>query len=170
MTVENLDHPGADSLLALERQSQRSGSGLRRQDLIGDWRLEQVWGKGQSVPSRVAGVALRALAASLAFDSAPDGRLLIRNSVTLAGLNLVFEGTAHLRGRRPLLLFTFLTLRVSLAGRTLWSRALPPVDPRREPFFALIASGSTAEGPRWLAARGRGGGLALWRDDTTGMS
>jgi hypothetical protein len=29
------------------------------------------------------------------------------------------------------------------------------------PFFALIAAERTGEG--WLAARGRGGGLALWR-------
>ena len=49
-------------------------------------------------------------------------------------------------------------------------RVLPKPAETKLPFFALIASGSTRGSSsgtngeeRWLAARGRGGGLALWR-------
>jgi len=157
-----MDPPGADRLRALERDSQRSGSGLQREHLLGDWRLNQVWGKEQAEPSRAAAATLRALSASLALLPEEDGALRIENSLALAGLKLVFIGSARLKGRRPLLVFTFDTLQVSLAGRTLWSLALPPAAQGREPFFALIASRSTTAGNRWLAARGRGGGLALW--------
>ncbi len=170
MVVETLDHPDADRLRALERDSQRDGSGLQQEDLIGDWRLNQVWGKEQTDPSRATGATLRALSASLALLPAQDGTLRIENSLALAGLKLVFIGSAHLRGRRPLLVFTFDTLRVTLAGRTLWSLALPPAAKGREPFFALIASRSTTAGTRWLAARGRGGGLALWLQAPAGSS
>jgi hypothetical protein len=60
---------------------------------------------------------------------------------------------------RPLLVFRFELLELQLAGRTLLRRPLPAPEPQRLPFFALIARDSSG----WLAARGRGGGLALWR-------
>lgn len=170
MGAETLDRPDADSLRVLERESQRAGSGLRRDDLIGAWRLKQVWGKGRSDPSRAAGVSLRALSASLELLPAEDGSLNIHNSVALGALKLVFLGSAHLRGRRPLLVFTFHALRVSLGVQTLLCLALPRSVEGRQPFFALIASRSTTAGHRWLAARGRGGGLALWIHDKVGSS
>ena len=43
--------------------------------------------------------------------------------------------------------------------RLLLQRPLPVPVPRRMPFFALIHRDPAG----WLAARGRGGGLALWR-------
>jgi hypothetical protein len=55
--------------------------------------------------------------------------------------------------------FRFEVLELQLAGRTLLRRPLPAPEARRLPFFALIARDSSG----WLAARGRGGGLALWR-------
>jgi hypothetical protein len=41
----------------------------------------------------------------------------------------------------------------------LFQKAIPSPAPQRLPFFALIARDPSG----WLAARGRGGGLALWR-------
>ncbi|MFN9646249.1 MAG: hypothetical protein ACK6BG_14280, partial [Cyanobacteriota bacterium] len=77
-------------------------------------------------------------------------------------MKLCFHGAAELRGRRPLLVFQFQTLQLSLAGHPLLTLSLSPPPPGREPFFALIASQSADGASRWLAARGRGGGLALW--------
>jgi hypothetical protein len=82
--------------------------------------------------------------------------------VRIGGLELRFRGWGRLAGRRPLLQFGFDQLELRLGGRRLLRRPLPPVDPRRQPFFALIASGTDDPG-RWLLARGRGGGLACWR-------
>jgi hypothetical protein len=164
-----LDSPGlpdGSSLLVLERASGKGGSALRREDLIGTWRLESLWSKGRSQPSHVAGAALRALAACLALQPATDGGLRLSNTIALGPLHLCFHGTAELRGRRPLLVFAFETMRLSLAGQTLWSRSLPKPARGQEPFFALIASQRTSADQHWLAARGRGGGVALWVRET----
>ena len=79
--------------------------------------------------------------------------------VTVAPFGLRFRGRDAREGRRPLLVFGFDQLELSLAGRRLLQRNLPAADPRRRPFFALIHRHEDG----WLAARGRGGGLALWR-------
>jgi len=73
-------------------------------------------------------------------------------------LELRFRGAGQLLGRRPLLQFSFQQLQVSLGGRLLIQRDLPEPAARRLPFFALIARDPSG----WLAARGRGGGLAVW--------
>jgi hypothetical protein len=90
------------------------------------------------------------------------GELTVLNSVQLGALQLRFSGSGNLRGRRPLLEFWFDQLELRLGRQSLWSQAISrQPQPRRRPFFALIArSGATENG--WLLARGRGGGLALW--------
>lgn len=154
--------PDAPWLLERERLCRRDGSGLTTADLLGCWRLERIWNKGSLQPASAAAALLRGLAARLRLsaDGADPGggSLQLANSVRLGALELRFEGTGRLEGRRPLLVFSFDRLLLLLGGRVLIERTLPQPDPLRRPFFALIA----AERPLWLAARGRGGGLALW--------
>jgi hypothetical protein len=166
--------PEARQLLDRERRSRHDGSGLTKGDLVGSWRLERIWSKGSLRPATLSAALLRGLAArlQLAADEASGepGALQLVNSVRLGALELRFEGKGRLQGRRPLLVFGFDRLRLLLAGRVLIERALAPPDPRRMPFFALIAAGAPPEaGPgestAWLAARGRSGGLALWLSD-----
>ena len=150
--------PSGADLLRLEREARRAGSGLVAGDLQGCWQLHQVWPKDGERPSSVSAALLRGLAARLEIRSSPDG-LMLRNAVSLGPLELCFQGPGWLMGARPLLVFRFEVLELQLAGRTLLRRPLPAPEPRRLPFFALIARDSSG----WLAARGRGGGLALWR-------
>ena len=167
--------PDAQQLLERERGCRQKGSGLSQAALIGSWRLERVCSKGSLRPAAIGATLLRGLAArlQLAPDQAAAGGEGLRmvNSVRLGALELRFEGLGRLQGRRPLLVFSFDRLLLLLGARVLIERALPSPDPLRRPFFALIAS----ERPRpdvrpplpeaslgWLAARGRGGGLALW--------
>jgi len=180
--------PSGDELEALEQVARRKGSGLESEELTGLWRLERVWSRGQRQPSPLAGVALRALGASLRIEAEPNTEpnsqpdagpdkgpnsgpdtglrphpgLKLTNAVQLGPLELRFQGPGWLEGRRPLLRFQFDRLEIRAGQRLLLQRSLPAPDPRRGAFFALIASG--AEG-RWLAARGRSGGLAVWRRD-----
>jgi len=84
--------------------------------------------------------------------------LALSNAVNLGPLELRFRGAGQLVGRRPLLQFSFQQLQVSLGGRLLIQRELSAPAARRLPFFALIARDPSG----WLAARGRGGGLAVW--------
>ena len=152
--------PTGVELLELERQVRQGGSGLRAPELLGCWRLDQVWPKGSPRPSAFSGSLLRAVQARLEI-SAPvaEEELSLTNAVTLGPLELRFRGVGRLVGSRPLLQFSFQELQLSLGGRLLLRRALPEPARQRLPFFALIARDPSG----WLAARGRGGGLALWR-------
>ncbi|QEY32750.1 hypothetical protein EVJ50_11445 [Synechococcus sp. RSCCF101] len=167
--------PEAAELLALEERARREGLGLHPGDLVGVWCLEQVWPKGATSEPRLTGALLRRLGARLELSLSPDAAgepLRVANAVALGPLQLRFAGWGRLQGRRPLLLFGFEGLSLLWGRWTLLSRSLatPTASdgtggvrdggvPKGQPFFALIGGGRR-EG--WLAARGRGGGLARW--------
>ena len=168
-----------EELLALERQGRRCGTGLQTGDLLGCWQLQRVWPKGSAREAALGGWLLRGLAARLEITAAEGAEgagnapeapgalgtaaLQLSNAVSLGPMELRFRGPGELQGRRPLLLFQFEQLELSLAGQVLLRKQLPAAEPQRRPFFALI--NREAEG--WLSARGRGGGLAQWRLQTT---
>jgi hypothetical protein len=156
--------PNGPDLLAAERLSRQEGSGLTPEGLGAEWRLDQLWGKQRNAPPMAPAAAmLRSLQATLSIrPGTQPSNLRIHNSVQLGTLKLVFEGPGQLTGRRPLLVFWFEQLEVRLGPWLLIQRVLPKPAEAKLPFFALIASGTNGE-ERWLAARGRGGGLALWR-------
>jgi len=155
--------PDLDALLALERQGRRQGTGLTAPDLVGCWVLRQVWPQAGRRPLPLAAALLRSLGARL--EIAPgdvSGGLRLVNAVRLGGLELRFVGEGELGGGRPLLRFRFDRWQLGPAARPWLNQPLPSPDARQGPFFALIGTGATEGGGRWLAARGRGGGLALW--------
>lgn len=153
--------PDVQTLRTLELQSRQHSSGVGTEALVGTWVVWQVWGKTNNQPSAASGV-LRALAGTLSIERGKAEDLTLLNSVTIGLLKLRFSGPGHLRQRRPLLVFHFLKLDILFAEKVILSFPLPIPPARKEPFFALIATGNTASGLGWLAARGRGGGLALW--------
>ena len=160
--------PNGTDLLAAERLSRQKGSGLTPEALEANWRLDQLWGKQRSAPPMAPAAALlRSLKATLSIRPGEQPTSLrILNSVQLGSLQLQFKGPGQLTGRRPLLVFWFEKLEIRLGPWLLIQRALPKPAETKLPFFALIASGKTDSNKgkeRWLAARGRGGGLALWR-------
>ena len=77
---------------------------------------------------------------------------------TLDLLNSNSRGPGLLKGKRPLLIFHFDSLALRIGGIVLLKKVLPTPDQKRMPFFALIERNPDG----WMAARGRGGGLALW--------
>jgi hypothetical protein len=157
-------------LLELERLARRDGSGIDAAAVVGPWKLDQLWSRQQATPQSQQAALLRLLGASLTISasvpkpsaSTPEAPLQLVNSVRLGALELRFCGWGRLVGRRPLLQFGFEQLELRLGPRLLLQRPLPPAEPRKQPFFALIATGSDSQS-RWLLARGRGGGLACWR-------
>jgi len=157
------DPTGAD-LLALERRARRQGTALEHEALIGCWQLQQIWPRGAATPAAFSGALLRGVGARLEISAGAADGLMLRNAVNLGPLELCFHGPGLLIGRRPLLQFRFERLELRLAGRLLLQRAIPSPAPQRLPFFALIARDPSG----WLAARGRGGGLALWRLSPSG--
>lgn len=164
--------PHGRDLLALEARARRQGSGLSADDLLGAWWLDQLWDR-QGQAQTTAAVLLRSLGARLAITAAPTAEasaqpgdamaaLRLHNSIQLGALTLQFSGPGWLVGQRPLLRFQFERMALLWGARELWHAALPPQPSQRLPFFALIAANRAGDGG-WLAARGRGGGLAAWR-------
>lgn len=152
--------PSGAELRDRERLARKGSSGIGPTDLEGCWLLDQVWPKRGERPAPFSNAMLRGLGARLEIrPSDQPEELELSNAVRIGALELRFHGRGRLVGSRPLLQFQFDALVLSLADRPLLRRSLPPPKPQRLPFFALIARGP--EG--WLAARGRGGGLALWR-------
>ena len=149
--------PGAD-LLARERQIRREGSGIQIEQLPGCWLLQQTWSRKGDASAPGTATLLRWLQASLTLQRCGQ-ELSIINQVCFAGFRLRFSGSAHLKGSRPLLVFSFASLELSWSGQVLHRRSLPAPSPQRLPFFALI---ELDERQGTLTARGRGGGLAQW--------
>ena len=158
MSASSSPEVSARELLQLEQQARRSGSGVEADALQGCWQLQLVWPKGQQRASAFSGWLLRGLSARLEIGLDPEG-LLLSNAVNLGAVELRFRGRGRLEGKRPLLLFSFEQLQLSLGGWRIVERTLPAPAPQRMPFFALIHRDPSG----WLAARGRGGGLALWQ-------
>lgn len=150
--------PDAETLLALERKARCHGTHLTAADLQGCWMLQGVWSKGSLRPANFSNWGLRGLRARLILRQLSTEQLLITNAVTCGPFQLRFAGAATLQGARPLLQFSFNSVSL-LAWNQCWlERQLPPPAPVRLPFFALIHRDASG----WLAARGRGGGLAVW--------
>ena len=165
--MSTLHPPGGSELLALEAEARRGGSGLTAEDLIGTWWLDQLWGR-QGDPQALPALLLRGIGACLAITANPQAHggeapeLLLCNSVHLGLLQLQFKGPGWLVGRRPLLRFHFERMALVWGERELWHATLPQPAVQRMPFFALIGTVRAGDGG-WLAARGRGGGLAAWQ-------
>ena len=149
-------------LLKREGQVRSGGSGIQALELQGEWSPQRLWNKGAQQESHGQAKLLQWLNARLSINcgaAAEPTTLRVRNSVSLGPLRLRFDGPGWLQGKRPLLCFRFESLTLELGSTTVLQRALPSPEAKRTPFFALIA----VEEGRWLLARGRGGGLALWR-------
>lgn len=170
------------ALLQAEKTAKRQHLNYPLEALFGSWRLcftaprnahfkeNKAIGKGLYMPQIIP--------AQISFDppseSAQDsGKAEIGNQVRLGALCLRFDGPAWYVGKKNLLVFDFTQIRLSLFDRTLYrggfrsgiSQAQASQDgqefePRsiaKLPFFAFFLV--TEE---FIAARGRGGGLALW--------
>ena len=97
-------------------------------------------------------------------------RLAIANQLQMGGVTLRLTGPAKYLNRKHLLAFDFTQMEVRLLGLTLYCGGFPGRRSKTEsfdeqaiaklPFFAFFAATDSL-----LAARGRGGGLALWVRD-----
>ena len=124
--------PGIKELKLLEKNSQKNGSGIVYEELLGIWTFQYVCGKESDE---------------------------IKNSINFGLLNIIFTGSAELIGPRPLLTFYFENLKISIGNFQIFYKALKKLEDKNMPFFSLIGI-STKE--KWMCARGRGGGLAIW--------
>ena len=148
-------------LNAREKAVRLTGTGLKSNDLLGCWYLQTVWSKGDQKANPFSSWMLRSLEARLEIEADLEdnsSELGLYNAVNFGPLELKFQGPGLLKGKRPLLIFHFDSLTLRIGGIVLLKKALTAPDQKRTPFFALIERNPDG----WMAARGRGGGLALW--------
>ncbi len=155
--------PDGEELLLLEEVAKKSGSGIEGRSLLGLWNFLLVWPKGKSNEDLIKSTILRFFSASLEL------RLLdqhtehmpfeIVNSVSFFFFKVQFKGLANLRGKQPLISFYFDRFEITVGSKILFEHNISKQNESEWPFFSLIAIGKSEH---WLAARGRGGGLALW--------
>ena len=148
-------------LNAKEKAVRLTGTGLSSSDLLGSWYLQTVWSKGDQNANQFSSWILRSLDARLEIEADLEDKssdLLLSNAINLGPIELKFQGPGLLKGKRPLLTFHFDSLTLRVGGIVLLKKTLPTPNQKRTPFFALIDRNPDG----WMAARGRGGGLALW--------
>ena len=156
--------PSLEELKELEKTARIDGSGIEYKSLIGLWKFNSVWKQGSDSEDSISSTLLQVLSASLELkkdiQNSEIEQFTIANSIQFGLISLRFSGLANLERKQPLLPFCFDSIQIKLASITLLKRSLPKTEKKKRPFFALIAIDSDG---RWLSARGKGGGLALWK-------
>jgi hypothetical protein len=168
------------ALLQAEQATRQQRRQYALADLMGQWQLAFVAGKGAKLQGEVAigrGFSIpQWTGAQISFRPAPEAtaatqtgesHAIIGNQVQVGLVKLSLTGPARYPGKKNLLGFDFSQLQVTILGQSVYQGAMPGSsrDPEkfattpigRLPFFAFFSIT-----PDYIAARGRGGGLAMW--------
>jgi hypothetical protein len=143
--------------------------------LAGEWRL--CFATGASKSPKKLGIKLgkgyyvpKFVVASIAFmpdlESTTVGT--VTNQLQVGGLGIKFTGPCSYPGKKNLLVFDFTQIQINLLGRQVYQAKIRggktedtlPKSIVKMPFFAFFWATPTE-----IAARGRGGGLAIWVKD-----
>ena len=158
--------PSLEKLRELEKHARVEGSGIEFDALLGLWKFKSVWKQGSDTDDSISSTLLQVLSASLELkkdmQNPKKETFTITNAIKLGLLTLDFSGYANLERKQPLLPFSFNCIQIKFASLTIFKRSLPAPEQKKRPFFALIAIDPNG---KWLSARGKGGGLALWVQD-----
>jgi hypothetical protein len=170
--IGSSDRPNAGevvlALLQLEKARKADRSSIPAASLMGNWRLYFVTPKKVKLGDRrLSGFYLPSfIPAAISFQPNPDGTIGITNQITIGLIGLKLNGPARYDEKKRLLAFDFTQLEVSVLGKKVYEGKFP--GPRqgknfddipigRLPFFSFFQVTD-----RFVAARGRGGGLAIW--------
>ena len=154
--------PDIKELKLLEKNSQKNGSGIVYEELLGIWKFRYVWGNDSDEIKNIPSSILQVLSARLELKSKnKDDQInfVIKNSINFGLLNITFIGSAELKGIRPLLVFYFEELKISISSFLIFNKEFKKPEEKKMPFFSLVGISNK---DNWLCARGRGGGLAIW--------
>ncbi len=170
-----------NALLKAEKAAKQQRLTYPLESLLGGWRLcftaprqahlkgGTALGKGFYVPQ----IARAQISFGTPISTAPQSpsQLEIGNSFQFGSLLFKLTGPAKYLGKKNLLAFDFTQVQLCLFGRAIYSGAFrsgkaTAMDFHHQsitklPFFAFFLVNSD-----FIAARGRGGGLALWIKET----
>lgn len=166
-----------NALLQAEKATKQQRLTYSLESLLGDWRLcftaprsahlksGTAQGKGFYLPQIAPAQISFSLPASTTSESA--SQLEIGNQIHFGSLLFKLTGPAQYLGKKNLLAFDFTQMQLALFGRTVYSgefrggkataKNFSTQSFAQLPFFAFFCVTEDL-----IAARGRGGGLALW--------
>ena len=161
------------ALQAAEITARKSKLAIPFTSLVGEWRL--CFATGAKKHKQQGGIKLgkgyylpKFAPASIAFTRDLDSSMgSATNRLLVAGFQIQFTGPCRYPDKKNLLIFDFTQIQFKLFGSTFYQgriRSGKSVNPdfaqlsiAKLPFFAFFWAGKNE-----IAARGRGGGLALW--------
>ncbi|MEM1367534.1 MAG: hypothetical protein AAGG02_05835 [Cyanobacteria bacterium P01_H01_bin.15] len=169
------------ALLQLEKQSRQERWRFTPTDLHGTWRLAfvtgtlrsqknagKILGPGRFLPRWLEITIRYTPLAELDPDLDSDERYgAVFNKVAIAGNQLELRGPTELLTNKTVLAFDFTRLRLNFLGKDLLNRSVGGGLSRETEFFSLPIKNKVFFNYFWvspeaIAARGKGGGLALW--------
>ena len=130
--------------------------------MLGIWKFKYVWGKESDEIKNISSSILQVLSARLELkikNKEDQINYEIKNSINFGLIKITFIGSAELKGIRPLLTFYFEELKISIKNFPILNKELKKPEDKKLPFFSLVGMSIK---DKWLCARGRGGGLAIW--------
>lgn len=166
------------ALLETEKFTKQQRINYPLESLIGSWRLHFVVSPKKS--RQRSGIKMgngfylpRFVKAQISFYPAEadnnlnPNQLKIGNQLNVGMISFKFNGPAKYLGKKNLLAFDFTQIQVGFLGQTVYSgnfrggqlknQEFEQKHIRDLPFFAFFAIKEN-----YIAARGRGGGLAIW--------
>jgi hypothetical protein len=157
-----------EALLQTEKAAKQQT--LTVEKLLGNWQLHfSSRGKVKLTDSQRRGFYLPSwLPAQIGFaaQEMQGAPLTITNQVAIGAVKLKLSGPARFSEKKNLLAFDFTRMEIQILGQTVYNGKFPSPREGKEfmeipigklPFFAFfVADGAM------VAARGRGGGLAIW--------
>ncbi len=167
------------ALLAAEKNAKKTKTRYSFEQLIGNWQLcfitgtkktrkkaGIVLGAGRYIPQWIAKISIAYSAESVAEgeENSETGR--VENSVKVGTMELTLSGPTKFLPNN-ILAFDFTRITVKLLGKTVYQGYIRGGESRETEFLSLSV-GKQAFFAYFLvkdgiiAARGRGGGLALW--------
>jgi len=163
-----------EALLMAEKTAKQTKVRHAYPQLLGTWRLGFITGTKRS--RQRAGVILGAgrflpkwVKIQLSYSQLESGqeRGTVQNSVELGPLVLILTGSTQFWQKTNILAFDFTRMKVSLSGMKLYEGCIRGGRDREARFYEQSLKEQAfftyfLVENRCIAARGRGGGLALW--------
>ncbi len=161
------------ALIAAEKTAKQTKVNYSYSQLIGNWRLGFITGTKKT--RKRAGVVLGAgrflsklvkIQLSYSQSESPDeGK--VENSVQFGLLKIVLTGPVKFWNNKNILAFDFTKMRLSLSGLKLYQGYIRGGKDREESFYQQTLKQQAfftyfLIEDNYIAARGKGGGLALW--------
>ncbi|MBV6624846.1 MAG: hypothetical protein KI793_18285 [Rivularia sp. (in: Bacteria)] len=162
------------ALIAAEKAAKQTKTSYNYSQLIGNWRLGFITGTKKT--RQRAGVVLGAgkflpklVKIQLSYSKSEDGseKGNVENSVQFGLLKIVLSGPVQFWSKKNILAFDFTKMQLSLSGLKLYQGYIRGGEDREKSFYqqtlkqqAFFTYFLIAD--NYIAARGKGGGLALW--------